>query len=111
MAIVIELDTNMAMKLVREDLVKSLGWDGIDAIIDFYNEQDENVEFDNALFWEWSRYDSAKEACEDKSIEVDKEDYYGELLDEDGLEEACYNELIRYHKVIELENGSYLVQD
>lgn len=111
MAIVVELDTNMAMNLVRSDLVKSLGWDGIDAIIDFYSQQDKNVEFDNALFWEWSRYDSAKEACEDKKIEVDNEDFDGEPLDEEELERACYDELTRYHKVIELDNGSYLVQD
>lgn len=111
MAIMIKLTTSLAMDQVRSDLTKNLGWDGVEAIIDFYNEQDEDVEFDNSLFWEWTRYDSAKDACSDLKIEVDNEDFDGEPLEEEEFEKACYDELTRYHKVIELDNGSYLVQD
>lgn len=109
MAIKIELNTNLAMQFVREDLVENLGWDGLDVLIDFYNEEEDDIEFDNALFWVWHRYDSARAACEDRGIEVDKEDFDGEPLDDDEIEDNCLRELERNTKVFVLDDGSVVV--
>lgn len=111
MAIKIEVNTSMAFDyLLRDDIVKNLGWEGIEAIIEHYNELCGDVEYDPSLFWEWCRYDSAKEACEDLGIEVDKEDFDGEPYDEKAYEEECRKELEYTHSVIELSD-SILVRD
>ena len=109
MAIKIEVTTSLAMQFVREDLIKNLGWDGLDVLIDYYNEEEEDIEFDNALFWVWHRYNSAKEACEDLGIEIDNEGFDGEPISEEELEETCLDELERNTKVFVLDDGSVVV--
>lgn len=112
MAIKLELTADMAMNILRDDIVRNLGYDGIKAVINYYENLGEDVDYDISLFWCFQRYDNAAEACEDLSIEVDKEDFDGEPLDEEDFEEACLNEL-RYNKpvVIILDDDSILVQD
>ena len=112
MAIKLELTPNRAMEILRDDIVENLGYDGVKAVINYYEELGEDVDYDISLFWCFHRYDNAAEACKDLSIEVDKEDFDGEPLDDDDYEEACLDEL-RDNKpvVIVFDDGSVLVQD
>ena len=111
MAITLTITTNVAIKLLRDDIVENLGWKGVDAIIDYYEDQGEELEFDQAVFSEWTRYDSAEEACRDKHIEVDRNDFEGEPLDDEDYEAACCKELQRKTVVLEMLDGSVIVND
>lgn len=111
MAIKLELTPNRAMEILRDDIVENLGYDGIKAVINYYEELGEDVDYDISLFWCFHRYDNATEACKDLSIEVDKEDFDGEPLDDDDYEEACLDELKGNRSVvIVLDDDSILVQ-
>lgn len=112
MAIKLDLTPNRAMEILRDDIVENLGYDGVKAVINYYEELGEDVDYDISLFWCFHRYDNAVEACKDLSIEVDKEDFDGEPLDEEAYEEACLDELrASMAVVIVLDDDSILVQD
>ena len=113
MAIKLELTPNRAMEILRDDIVENLGYDGVKAVINYYEELGEDIDYDISLFWCFHRYDNATEACKDLSgIEVDREDFTGEPLDDDDYEEACLDELkSSMPVVIVLDDDSILVQD
>lgn len=117
MAIKLELDTYLAEKILRSDIVMHLGYEGISAIIDWYDSLGEDVEFDQSLFWVWTRYESALAAVMDHDssaveeiVEDLKEDLdEGEKVDQDDVEMECKQWLVDRTSVIVLDNGEILV--
>jgi hypothetical protein len=117
MAIKLELDTYLAEKILRSDIVMNLGYEGISAIIDWYNDFDEDVEFDPSLFWVWTRYESAlaavtdhdssvvEEIVEDLKADLDE----GEKVDQDDVEMECKQWLMDNTRIIVLDSGEILV--
>lgn len=60
----IELDLETLCYIMRDDIKEYLGYDGLDALLDFYNElEDANGEpmmYDQSLFWCWDRGELAE---------------------------------------------------
>lgn len=118
MAIKIELDTYLAAKILRDDIVKNLGYEGIATIIGWYDELGEDIDFDQSLFWCWSRYDDAIEALKDidhnafdevyEESKADMDDP-NEEPDEDDLADECAQKLSDEATVLTLSCGDVLV--
>ena len=112
MDIILKLDTNQIFDMLRDDIAKNLCFDGVDAIIEELENMygsDEKIEFDQALFADWYRYDDAIEACKDLDLEVDI--FYEEDADYDDIEEACFEELQRNYNIIMMPDHSVIVQN
>lgn len=118
MAIKIELDANLAVKILRDDIVNNLGYEGIDAIIDWQDEIGGDIAFDPFLFWRWSRYSDAAaalkdidhaafdEVYEDFKADIDDPD---EEPDEDDLVTECAQVLRDEATILPLSCGDILV--
>ena len=114
MAIRIELDTYLAEKILRKDIVQNLGYEGIERIIDWYRDLGNDLEFDQSLFWVWSRYDNAIAAVMDfdsdavaEMVNELKED--DEEVDENAVDEKCIEWLEERTSIIPLPNGEVIV--
>lgn len=113
----IDVTTYIAEQILRDDILTNLNHDGVEAVIDWYDSIDENIKFDQSLFWVWNRYSSALEAVNDfdsstveeivNDIKEDLED--DEHVDEDDVEMECKNWLVERTSVIELDCGDILV--
>lgn len=114
MAITLTLDTYLAEKILRRDIVEELGFEGIERVIEWYEDLGEDMEFDQSLFWVWSRYESAtaavmdydSDAVSEMAAEL-KED--GEEVDEDAIDEKCIEWLEERTSIIPLSNGEIIV--
>ena len=114
MAITLTLDTYLAEKILRSDIVQNLGYEGIERVIEWYEDLGNDVEFDQSLFWVWSRYDNAIAAVMDfdsdavaEIVDELKED--GEEVDEDAVDEKCIEWLEERTSIIPLPNGEVIV--
>jgi hypothetical protein len=112
MNIIVKLDPEQIYDMLRDDIAENLGIAGVYAIVDELENaygEDETIEFDQALFSEWYRYDNAIEACHDLSLFVD-------ILQEEGadssdVEDECLAELQRNYNIIMLDDHSVIVQN
>jgi hypothetical protein len=106
--------------ILRDDIVKNLGMDGIEAVLDWYDSIEE-YEFDQSLFWTWTRYSSAADALDDldgsefdeimselAEVDEDEPDKVVEV-DEDELAERCLDKLQDMTSVIPMRNGEVIV--
>ena len=114
MAITLTLDTHLAEKILRSDIVQNLGYEGIERIIEHYDEFAHDIEFDQSLFWIWTRYENAIAAVMDfdsnavaEIVDELKED--GEEVDEDAVDEKCIEWLEVRTSIIPLPNGEIIV--
>lgn len=73
----IEVTTDIAIEHLRSDIVEALGYDGIDAIINYYDNQDPNMIFDPSIFADFDKYDDLEAAIKKIYPEA-----YQEILDE-----------------------------
>lgn len=119
MAIKIELDTYLASKILRDDIVENLGYEGIDTIIDWHDEMGDEIDFDQSLFWCWSRYDNAIEALKDidhNAFDEVYEDFKADLddpseePDEHDLAFECAQKLSDEATILVLSCGEILVR-
>ena len=58
MNIILKLDANQIYDMLRDDIAENLGIAGVYAIVDELENaygEDESIEFDQALFAEWTR--------------------------------------------------------
>ena len=85
----IEVTTDIAIKHLRSDIVEALGYNGVDAIINHYDSQDPNMEFDPSIFADFDKYEDLEAA-----IEKIYPDAHREILDE-------YNGEISWHEAHE----------
>lgn len=116
MAITIEVDTHLACKILRSDIVSNLSYDGIEAVIDYYNGIGEDISFDQSLFWCFHRYNNAIEAVNDfDSDEVEniirdiKDENPDEPVDNDDVEFECKHWLTEHTVCIPMNDGSVIV--
>lgn len=117
MAITLTLDTHLAYKVVRKDIVENLGYDGIERIIEWYDDLGNDIEFDQSLFWCWHRYSNAIEAVTDHDSSAFEEltehlkDTLdeGEHLTEEMVEDACAEWLENNCTIITLRSGEVIV--
>lgn len=117
MAIKITVNTWLAEKILRSDIIANLQYDGVQAVIDWYDSFGDDYDFDQSLFWVWHRYSSALEAVNDfdssvveKIVNDIKEDLENdEHVEEDDVEKECKNWLDDHTSVIELGCGDILV--
>lgn len=58
----IEVTTDIAIEHLRSDIVESLGYNGIDAIINYYDAQDADMVFDPSLFADFDKYEDLESA-------------------------------------------------
>lgn len=106
--------------ILRDDIVKNLGIDGIEAVLDWYDSIEE-YEFDQSLFWTWTRYSSAADALDDldgsefdeimselAEVDEDEPDKIVEV-DDDELAERCLDKLQDMTSVIPMRNGEVIV--
>lgn len=114
MAITLTLDTYLAEKILRKDIVQNLGFDGIERVIEWYTDLGNDLEFDQSLFWVWTRYENATAAVMDfdsnavaEIVDELKED--GEEVDEDIVDEKCIEWLEERTSIIPLPNGEVIV--
>lgn len=106
--------------ILRDDIVKNLGMDGIEAVLDWYDGIEE-YEFDQSLFWVWTRYSSAVDALNDfdsnavleiadELAEVDEDEPDKTVeVDDDELNEKCLEKLEDMTSVISMRNGEVIV--
>lgn len=116
MAIRLELDTYLAEKILRSDIVQNLGYDGIGRVIEWYADLGNDLEFDQSLFWCFHRYESALAAVMDHdSSEVEaivrdiKEENPGEEVSQDDVEFECKHWLTENTTCIPMDDGSVIV--
>lgn len=116
MAIKITVDTWLAEKILRSDIIANLQYDGVQAVIDWYDSISDDYDFDQSLFWVWHRYDSALAAMMDyDSTEVDsiirdlKEENPNEKISQEDVEEECLHFLNENTSVIEMDDGSVII--
>jgi hypothetical protein len=116
MAIKLELDTWLAEKILRADILQNLSYDGVSAIIDFYDDMGEDIDFDQSLFWCFHRYESALAAVMDHdSSEVDaivrdiKEENPDEEVSQDDVEYECKHWLMEHTTCIPMNDGSVII--
>ena len=114
MAITLTLDTYLAEKILRRDIVENLGVDGIERVIEYYEDCGSDIEFDQSLFWVWSRYENAIAAVMDfdsdavaEMVNELKED--DEEVNEDAVDEKCIEWLEERTSIIPLPNGEVIV--
>jgi hypothetical protein len=106
--------------ILRDDIVKNLGIDGIEAVLEWYDSIEE-YEFDQSLFWTWTRYSSAADALDDldgnefdeimselAEVDEDEPDKIVEV-DDDELAERCLDKLQDMTSVIPMRNGEVIV--
>lgn len=106
--------------ILRDDIVQNLRIDGIEAILDQYDGIEE-YEFDQSLFWVWSRYSNAVDALNDfdssavdeiadELTEVDEDNPDDKVeVNEDELNEKCLEKLESMTSVISMRNGEVIV--
>jgi hypothetical protein len=106
--------------ILRDDIVKNLGMDGIEAVLDWYDGIEE-YEFDQSLFWVWTRYSNAVDALNDfdsnavleiadELAEVDEDDPDKVVeVDDDEMNEKCLEKLQDMTSVIPMRNGEVIV--
>ena len=58
----IEVTTDIAIEHLRSDIVEALGYDGVDAIINYYDAQDADMAFDPSLFADFDKYEDLESA-------------------------------------------------
>lgn len=118
MAIKIELDVYLASKILREDIVENLGYEGIATIIEHYDSLGEDIDFDQSLFWCWSLYNDATEALKDidpAAFDEVYEDFKADLddpneePDEHDLAFECAQKLSEEATILVLSCGEILV--
>lgn len=116
MAIRLELDTYLAEKILRSDILQNLSYDGVSAVIDYYDSMGEDIEFDQSLFWNFHRYDSALAAVMDHDpSEVEaiirdiKLDNPGVKVTQDDVEFECKHWLTENTTCIPMDDGSVIV--
>jgi hypothetical protein len=106
--------------ILRDDIVKNLGIDGIEAVLDWYDSIEE-YEFDQSLFWVWNRYSNAVDALNDydgsivdeivaELAEVDEDNPDDKVeVDDDELNEKCLEKLQVMTSVITMRNDEVIV--
>ena len=120
----VEVTSEMAYKMIRKDILDHLGYDGVDAILSHYNEENPEMIFDENLFSTWTKYSDALKACEYKNISYN--DIEEELKDgfiyenwndmsEEEQENAVYDMMVerlceRYNAIV-LDSGEILIED
>lgn len=116
MAIKLELDTYLAEKILRGDILQNLSYDGVSAVIDFYDSMGEDIAFDQSLFWCFYRYESALAAVMDHNPnEVEaivrdiKEENPDEEVSQDDVEFECKHWLTENTTCIPMDDGSVIV--
>ena len=115
MAITIEVDTHLACKILRSDIVSNLSYDGIEAVIDYYNSIGEDISFDQSLFWVFHRYENAVAAVNDHDDSIvldivnDLKDENDGSIDQDDVEYECKNWLVDNTVCIPMSDGSVIV--
>ena len=118
MAIILELDVYLAEKVLRDDIVKNLSYDGIERIIEYYDELGEDISFDQSLFWCFHRYENAIKAVRDyddsvisEIINELKEDDSDEEPSEDDIEEKCLEYLENSTTCFKMNDGTVIVNN
>ena len=106
--------------ILRDDIVKNLGMDGIEAVLEWYDSIEE-YEFDQSLFWVWTRYSNAVDALNDfdsnavleiadELAEVDEDDPDKVVeVDDEEMNEKCLEKLQDMTSVIPMRNGEVIV--
>lgn len=116
----IEATPYILSAILRDDIVQKLRMDGIEAVLDWYDEIDE-YKFDQSLFWVWNRYSNAVDALNDfdsnvideitaelAGVDEDNPDDKVEV-DDDELNEKCLEKLQNMTSVIPMRNGEVIV--
>lgn len=116
----IEATPYILSTILRDDIVENLCIDGIEAVLDWYDSIEE-YEFDQSLFWTWSRYSNAVDALNDfdsnavneiiaelAEVDEDEPDKVVEV-DDDELAEKCLDKLQDMTSVISMRNGEVIV--
>lgn len=87
-------------------------WDGVNTLLEFYDQIDENTEFDAyAIMSEWTEYGNESDACDFNDLVTD----YGYLVDKEDDESMddyigrLVYELERHTTILYVNNGDYLV--
>ena len=116
MAIKLELDVYLAEKILRSDILQNLSYDGVAAVIDYYDDGGGDIDFDQSLFWCFHRYESALAAVMDHDpSEVEaivrdiKEENPGEEVTQDDVEFECKHWLTENTTCIPMDDGSVIV--
>ena len=112
MDIILKLDANQIFDMLRDDIAENLGIDGVEAIVEELENmygRNVTVEFDQAIFAEWYRYDDAIEACKGLGLDVDI--LHEENADSADVEDECLAELQRNYNIITLDDHSVIVQN
>ena len=116
MAITLELDVYLAEKILRSDILQNLSYDGVEKIIEYYDELGEDISFDQSLFWDFHRYENAIEAVGDyddsiisEIIDELKEDDPDKKLSEDDIEEKCLEYLENNTTCFKMDDGTVIV--
>lgn len=117
----IEATPYILSTILRDDIVENLRMDGIEAVLDFYDTNYEELDFDQAHFWVWTRYSSAVDALNDfdssavdeiiaelAGVDEDNPDEKVEV-DDDEVNEKCLEKLEDMTSVIPMRNGEVIV--
>ena len=124
----IEITSENVKNMLRSDVFEHLGWEGIDALMEYYENQEEmngeKIEYDPSLFWCWTKYTDMREAAKENGVEYEEvakrveedhdPDYWKQMSDssrEEAIDEAIVEELEESHGVILLESGAILIED
>ena len=62
----LELDASTLYDLVKNHDSVDLSFTSLEALLDYYDELDKNIEYDVSLFWGWEEYGSLEEAYRQK---------------------------------------------
>lgn len=116
MAIKLELDVYLAEKILRSDILQNLCYDGVSAVIDYYDDGGGDIDFDQSLFWCFHRYESALAAVMDHDpSEVEtiirdiKLENPGVKVTQDDVEFECKHWLTENTTCIPMDDGSVIV--
>lgn len=124
----IEITSENVKNMLRSDVFEHLGWEGVDALMEYYQNQEEmngeKIEYDPSLFWCWTKYTDMRVAAKEKGVDYEEvakrveEDhdtgYWNYMSDssrEEAIDEAIVEELEESHGVILLESGAILIAD
>lgn len=112
----LELTPYLAVKILRSDIVEGLQHDGIAAVIEYYDNIGEDIDFDQSLFWCFHRYESALAAVMDHDpSEVEtivrdiKEENPDEEVSQDDVEFECKHWLTENTICIPMNDGSVII--
>jgi hypothetical protein len=89
----IEVTTEMVMSILRSDLKRYLGYEGVDAILDAYNDYIPDAEYDESLFYNWEVYEDENEAVYDNFTDEEIIKFIEE--NPEWYEEECHMEMLR----------------